>query len=62
MRTKYAGWPAPLALEHSPAALLDAILRGSAPGDEIFVVPTYTAMLDFRAELLRRGVVAGAME
>jgi len=62
VRTKYARWPEPRALEHSPAALLDAILRDTVPGDEIFVVPTYTAMLDFRAELLRRGVVAGAME
>jgi hypothetical protein len=30
----------------------------SAPGDEVFVLPTYTAMLDLRAELVRRGHLA----
>ncbi len=36
-------------------AILDAILAGSAPGEDVFVVPTYTAMLDLRAELVARG-------
>ncbi|MCC7364746.1 MAG: DUF1727 domain-containing protein [Dehalococcoidia bacterium] len=57
LRLKYAGWPAPGAVVHEPAALLDAIVAGTAPGDEVFVVPTYTAMLDLRAELVRRGAV-----
>lgn len=62
VRTKYAGWPPPAAVEHQPAALLDAILRNTAPGDEVMVIPTYTAMRDLREELHRRGAVAGAMD
>lgn len=60
LRLKYAGWAPPAATHHAPAALLDAIIEGTAPGDEVFVIPTYTAMLDLRAELQRRGAV-GAM-
>jgi hypothetical protein len=37
--------------------LLDAILRDTSAGDDVFVVPTYTALLDFRGELARRGAV-----
>lgn len=62
VRIKYAGWPAPAAVTHEPVRLLDAIVAETHPGDEVFVVPTYTAMLDLRAELARRGAVAGAME
>lgn len=62
VRVKYAGWPAPGAVVHEPRRLIDAILAGTAPGDQVFVVPTYTAMLDLRAELARRGAVAGAMD
>ncbi len=57
LRLKYAGWPTPLAVEHDPAVLLDAILAGTAGGDDVFVIPTYTAMLDLRAELAHRGAV-----
>jgi len=62
VRAKYAGWPPPTTVAHDPAALLDGILRETAPGDQVFVIPTYTAMLDLRAELARRGAVAGAMD
>ena len=62
VRVKYAGWPPPSTVAHDPAALLDGILRETAPGDQVFVIPTYTAMLDLRAELARRGAVAGAMD
>jgi UDP-N-acetylmuramyl tripeptide synthase len=62
VRVKYAGWPEPGTVEHDPGRLLDAILAGTAPGDQVFVVPTYTAMLDLRAELARRGAVSGAMD
>lgn len=55
LRLKYAGWPAPAAVASNPAALCDAILRDAAPGDDVFVLPTYSALLDFRAELVRRG-------
>jgi hypothetical protein len=49
-------------VEHDPARFLDAILRESAAGDDIFVIPTYTAMLDFRAELAKRGADAGRLD
>jgi UDP-N-acetylmuramyl tripeptide synthase len=62
VRLKYAGWPRPGLVDHSPAKLLDAVLAGTAEGDDVFVVPTYTAMLDLRQELLERHAVAGAME
>ena len=62
VRVKYAGWPAPEAVAHEPGRLVDAILAGTNAGDQVFVVPTYTAMLELRAELARRGVVAGALE
>lgn len=62
VRLKYAGWPAPGLVDHSAPALLDAILAGTEAGDDVFVVPTYTAMLDLRQELLERHAVAGAME
>lgn len=62
VRLKYAGWPPPGLVDHSPSALLDAILAGTEPGEDIFEVPTYTAMLDLRQELLERHAVAGAME
>lgn len=62
VRVKYAGWPVPGAVAHEPARVVDAILAGTAPGDQVFVVPTYTAMLDLRAELARRGAVSGAMD
>jgi hypothetical protein len=42
--------------------LLNAILAGTAAGEDVFVIPTYTAMLDLRAELAKRGVVAGRLE
>jgi UDP-N-acetylmuramyl tripeptide synthase len=57
LRLKYARWPAPLAVEASSSALLDAILAATSPGDDIFVIPTYTALLDFRGELARRHAV-----
>ena len=56
LRLKYAGWPPPLAVEPGPAPLLEAIIAATAPGDEVAVIPTYTAMLDLRTELGRRGV------
>ncbi len=62
VRLKYAGWTAPGLVTHSPAALLDAVLAETVAGDDVFVIPTYTAMLDLRQELLERGAVAGAME
>lgn len=56
LRLKYAGWPGPVAVR-GPGALLDAILGALPAGEDVFLVPTYTAMLDLRAELHRRGAV-----
>jgi UDP-N-acetylmuramyl tripeptide synthase len=56
LRLTYAGWPSP-ELVKEPAALLDAIVAATKPGDDVFLIPTYTAMLDLRAELARRGAV-----
>ncbi len=54
LRLKYAGWP-PAHLAHQPAELTTAILQETKPGDDVFLIPTYTAMLGLRAELARRG-------
>ncbi len=62
VRLKYAGFQPAKVVEHDPSKLLDAILAGSTPGDDVFVIPTYTAMLDLRAELHRRGAVAGRLD
>jgi UDP-N-acetylmuramyl tripeptide synthase len=62
LRVKYAGWSAPATVSHSPETLLAAILAGSSPGDDIFIVPTYTAMLDLREALAKRGVITSRLE
>jgi hypothetical protein len=38
-----------------PSHALDAALNRLPPGATLYVLPTYTAMLDLRAELVRRG-------
>ncbi|HEV1996565.1 MAG TPA: MurT ligase domain-containing protein [Candidatus Dormibacteraeota bacterium] len=56
LRLKYAGLdPGRVTVAEAPGAALDAILVTSLPGDEVFVLPTYTAMLDLRAEMADRG-------
>lgn len=62
VRLKYGGFEPATTVEHDPARLLDAILASTEPGDDISVIPTYTAMLDFRNELAKRGAVAGRMD
>lgn len=57
LRLKYAHWPAPAVVTHDAAMLLDAIVHDTVPGADVFLIPTYTAMLDLRAELTRRGAV-----
>ena len=61
LRLKYAGWPPPPAIRE-PGALLDAVLAAVPPGEDVFLVPTYTAMLDLREALRRRGAVARFFE
>jgi UDP-N-acetylmuramyl tripeptide synthase len=58
LRLKYAGWPEPRTVTHDPAALLDAIIADTSPGDDVVIIPTYTSMLDLRAELAGRGATA----
>ena len=59
VRLKYAGLDAAqVVVGGEPAATLDALVTSSAPGDEVFVLPTYTAMLDLRAEMAARGYLA----
>ena len=58
LRLKYAGWPEPFAVERDHGALIDRLLAGTSRGEDVFVVPTYTAMLDLRSELARRGAVS----
>ncbi|MFZ0043747.1 MAG: Mur ligase family protein [Solirubrobacteraceae bacterium] len=57
LRLKYAGIsPQRLkVIDHLPAAL-DAALEGAA-GGRLFALPTYTALLELRSELSRRGHV-----
>jgi UDP-N-acetylmuramyl tripeptide synthase len=58
LRLLYAGWPDAETVEDGPGVLLDTLLRITRPGERVFVVHTYTAMLDLREELVRRGAVA----
>ena len=56
VRLKYAGVdPSRLEVVDDPNAGLDRALRGGAPGSPLYVLPTYTALLDLREELTRRG-------
>ena len=60
LRLEYAGWPAPAASTSLAATVVDAIRE--RPEAEWFVIATYTAMRDFRAELQRRGATKNAWE
>ena len=56
VRLKYAGLdPARVVVAETPGATLDALVAATAPGDEVFVLPTYTAMLELRSEMATRG-------
>jgi UDP-N-acetylmuramyl tripeptide synthase len=59
VRLKYAGVPADrLVVEPDLATALDrAVGDGSGP---LYAIPTYTAMLELRAELVRRGVASSS--
>ncbi len=57
LRLVYAGWPEPEAVVRTPSQLLDALLTSVRPGGEVFVLATYTAMLELRELLARRGYV-----
>jgi lipid II isoglutaminyl synthase (glutamine-hydrolysing) len=54
LRLKYAGWPLQrLRVEEGIAASLDAALEGA--DGRLFALPTYTALLELRTLLARRG-------
>lgn len=54
VRLKYAGVKAEPP-QTEPAEALDALVKGTNEGDTAYLLCTYTAMLDLRAELTRRG-------
>ncbi len=56
VRLKYAGIEAgQMTIVDDPADALDAALERLPHGATLYALPTYTAMLDLRAELVRRG-------
>jgi UDP-N-acetylmuramyl tripeptide synthase len=54
LRLKYAGWDCPLEVDENLDASLQSALA-QAPG-KLILMPTYTALLDLRGALNRRGV------
>ncbi len=54
VRLKYAGVPAEEP-QTEPGKALDLLVRCTNEGDTAYLLCTYTAMLDLRAELVRRG-------
>jgi lipid II isoglutaminyl synthase (glutamine-hydrolysing) len=58
VRLKYAGVPEALIhVESDLGAAVDQALVGLPAGATLFVLPTYTAMLELREDLARRGWV-----
>jgi UDP-N-acetylmuramyl tripeptide synthase len=55
LRLKYAGLEAPAVVDHDIEAALERALSGTPAGGLLYVVPTYTAMLQVRELLARRG-------
>jgi UDP-N-acetylmuramyl tripeptide synthase len=61
LRLKYAGVPEDrLVVEPSLPAGLDRAVGGAAPGGRVVAIPTYTAMLELRRELVARGAAQGS--
>ena len=54
VRLKYAEVEA-LQPETDPGRALDSLIKATNEGDTVHLLCTYTAMLDLRAELVRRG-------
>ena len=55
LRLKYAGVDAELAVDRDLGASLDAAVR-RAGSDRLYALPTYTALLELRDLLARRGL------
>lgn len=63
LRFRYGGLPTEgLVVERDTARALDALVAATPAGGTAYVLPTYTAMLDLRAELVRRGVAQAFWE
>ena len=57
LRLKYAGWPTDrISVAGDVAASLDSALASA--GDQLFALPTYTALIELRTMLSRRGIVS----
>lgn len=62
LRFKYAGFDMSTAqIDPDPGAALDLAISAAPVGAELHVLPTYTAMLDLRSELTRRGLTQGLL-
>jgi UDP-N-acetylmuramyl tripeptide synthase len=58
VRLKYAGVPADHIVEEPELGrAFERALNLGSPADPLYLLPTYTAMLELRAELARRGFV-----
>jgi hypothetical protein len=63
LRLKYAGVPEDrLLVEPALPAALDAAVGAPGGGARLFALPTYTAMLALRQELVRRGVAGSSFD
>jgi lipid II isoglutaminyl synthase (glutamine-hydrolysing) len=61
LRLKYAGVPEDrLVVEPALAAGLDRAVAGAPDGGRVVAIPTYTAMLELRRELVTRGAAEGS--
>ena len=59
VRMKYAGAdPAALTVEHDLERALDAALESGDPARPLYALPTYTALLELRELLVRRGLTS----
>ena len=56
LRLKYAGIEADLAVDRDLAGSLDAAVSGGDGGRPLYALPTYTALLELRELLARRGL------
>ena len=55
VRLKYAGIPSDsIFVRHGEAQLIDSMMEASKENDTVYILPTYTAMLDIRNELKKR--------
>jgi hypothetical protein len=57
LRLKYAGIDAKAAIDRDLGSSLDAAVARGDPTRPLFALPTYTALLELRDELARRGLV-----